>query len=114
MIRAAPRISAALALAVVLALPRPAAAQTLETSPKPGPTHHKPQDKGSKAAAPKSSPQTPPAEAPANASAGTNGRVLDLAYGAYQRGLLLTAFMLATDRVNQRGDPKAMTLLGEL
>ena len=43
-----------------------------------------------------------------------NGADLDLAYGAFQRGYFLTAFALATDRVNQKSDPKAMTLLGEL
>ncbi|HZY68261.1 MAG TPA: sel1 repeat family protein, partial [Devosia sp.] len=40
---------------------------------------------------------------------------LDLAYGAYQRGLFLTAFNEATKRIE--ADPKdaaAMTLLGEL
>src|SRR5687767_10445372 len=38
----------------------------------------------------------------------------DLAYGAFQRGLYLTAFKEATRRVEEMGDPKAMTLLGEL
>jgi uncharacterized protein len=38
----------------------------------------------------------------------------DLAYGAYQRGYYLTAFQEATKRVNDKGDPKAMTLLAEL
>ena len=42
------------------------------------------------------------------------GREVDLAYGAMQRGLYLTAFKIATQRVEQRGDAKAMTLLGEL
>src|SRR5205085_4816720 len=39
---------------------------------------------------------------------------LDLAFGAYQRGYFLTAFHEATKNVDQRQDPKAMTLLGEL
>jgi hypothetical protein len=39
---------------------------------------------------------------------------LDLAYGAYQRGLYITAFKEATKRVDEKSDPKAMTLLGEL
>src|SRR5258708_19443398 len=38
----------------------------------------------------------------------------DMAYGAFQRGYYLTAFAFATDRVDQIGDVKAMTLLGEL
>ena len=38
----------------------------------------------------------------------------DLAYGAYQRGYFLTALAEATRRVDEKGDPKAMTLLGEL
>jgi uncharacterized protein len=42
------------------------------------------------------------------------GREPDLAYGAYQRGYFLTAFAEATRRVQESGDPHAMTLLGEL
>src|SRR6516164_5999007 len=38
----------------------------------------------------------------------------DMAYGAFQRGYFITAFSLATDRVTNDSDPKAMTLLGEL
>ena len=38
----------------------------------------------------------------------------DVAFGALQRGHYLTAFAEATRRVEQTGDPKAMTLLGEL
>jgi len=38
----------------------------------------------------------------------------DLAYGAFQRGYFLTAFAEATRRVDEKGDPHAMTLLGEL
>ena len=38
----------------------------------------------------------------------------DMAYGAFQRGYFITAFSLATDRITNDGDPKAMTLLGEL
>src|SRR5580700_3610475 len=39
---------------------------------------------------------------------------VDLVYGAYQRGQYKTAFDLATKRVQDTGDPKAMTMLGEL
>ncbi len=39
---------------------------------------------------------------------------LDLAYGAFQRGFYMTAFAIATRRINEKQDVKAMTLLGEL
>lgn len=38
----------------------------------------------------------------------------DLAYGAYQRGYYLTAFAVATKRVEDHADPAAMTLLAVL
>jgi len=38
----------------------------------------------------------------------------DVAFGAYQRGLYLTALIEAQKRMEQNNDPKAMTLLGEL
>jgi uncharacterized protein len=38
----------------------------------------------------------------------------DVVYAAFQRGYYLTALALATDRVEAKKDPKAMTLLGEL
>jgi uncharacterized protein len=38
----------------------------------------------------------------------------DVVYAAFQRGYYLTAFALATDRVENKKDIKAMTLLGEL
>ena len=40
--------------------------------------------------------------------------IVDLVYGAYQRGLYKTAFDLATTRAQFNRDPKAMTMLGEL
>ena len=52
----------------------------------------------------------PPALAPVSASA----RDPDLAFGAFQRGYYLTALQIATQRVNEKGDVKSMTLLGEL
>ncbi|HXW27722.1 MAG TPA: tetratricopeptide repeat protein [Xanthobacteraceae bacterium] len=56
-----------------------------------------------------------PAKAPPAAAASGHGAAEpDLAYGAYQEGHFLTAFALATRRVNDKGDPKAMTLLGWL
>jgi TPR repeat protein len=39
---------------------------------------------------------------------------VDLVYGAYQRGMYKTAFDLAMNRAQYNGDPKAMTMLGEL
>jgi uncharacterized protein len=39
---------------------------------------------------------------------------LDMAFGAFQRGHYVTAFSIATQRVNEQKDVKAMTLLGEL
>src|SRR5271170_7785455 len=38
----------------------------------------------------------------------------DPAYAAFQRGYYVTAFALATERVEAKKDVKAMTLLGEL
>src|SRR5262249_61864194 len=53
--------------------------------------------------------------APAEKTApGPTGPPPDMAYGAFQRGYFLTAFSLATDRVTNGADPKALTLLGEL
>src|SRR5262249_10825998 len=58
----------------------------------------------------------PPASKPApqGPQPARGGREPDLAYGAYQRGYFLTAFAEATRRVDEKGDPRAMTLLGEL
>ena len=39
---------------------------------------------------------------------------IDLVFGAYQRGQYKTALELATKRAQENGDPKAMTMLGEL
>ena len=64
--------------------------------------------------APAAKPEATPAPAatatPAPAADDPN---VDLVYGAYQRGMYKTAFDLATQRA-QAGDPKAMTMLGEL
>ena len=59
-------------------------------------------------------PNRPRRRAQAPAAPVAAGRGIDPAYGAYQRGYYLTAFQLATQRVEEKGDPKAMTLLGEL
>ena len=39
---------------------------------------------------------------------------VDLVYAAFQLGLYKTCFDAATKRVQEKGDPKAMTMLGEL
>ena len=54
---------------------------------------------------------TPSAAAPTATNLAQN---VDLAYGAYQRGFYITAFAIATRRVEEKGDVRAMTLLGEL
>src|SRR5215470_18817670 len=56
----------------------------------------------------------PAAGSTATSQPARGGREPDLAYGAYQRGYFLTAFAEATRRVEEKGDPRAMTLLGEL
>ena len=47
-------------------------------------------------------------------SADSDNLNVDLAFGAYQRGYYLTAFKIATQLAEQKNDPKAMALLGEL
>src|SRR3974390_766919 len=93
MMRAMAATAAAL---LALALNQPALAQTGTARP--------PAAKPNRVAAPgeKTAP-APPAGPPP-----------DMAYGAFQRGYFITAFSLATDRVTNDADPKAMTLLGEL
>ncbi|MDO9061989.1 MAG: HcpA family protein, partial [Bradyrhizobium sp.] len=70
-----------------------------------------------KKAAPATTPK--PAETPTPTATVTPAPVfddpnVDLVYGAYQRGQYKTAFDLATNRAQFNGDPKAMTMLGEL
>jgi hypothetical protein len=56
----------------------------------------------------------PPLPTPApNTTPNSDQSNVDLAYGAFQRGLYLTAFNEATKRA-QQNDPAAMTLLGEI
>ena len=70
----------------------------------------------------KPAPRKPAAPTPrprrrSGAGGGANriaGHEPDPAYGAFQRGYYLTAFSLATQRVDEKKDVKAMTLLGEL
>ncbi len=71
------------------------------------------------AAAKKAAPTPKPTATPAPTATVTPAPVfedpnVDLVYGAYQRGQYKTAFDLATNRAQFNGDPKAMTMLGEL
>src|ERR1700730_194332 len=61
-------------------------------------------------------PVAPPAASvePTVSTPETPERDADLAYGAFQRGFYMTAFSIATRRVEEKNDIKAMTLLGEL
>src|SRR5690242_17106907 len=59
-------------------------------------------------------PETKPTPLPAaTATPAPDNPNVDLVYGAFQRGEYKTAFNLATQRA-QAGDPKAMTMLGEI
>jgi TPR repeat protein len=96
------RATAAIAVSLLgLALNQSTFAQSAPRAPAA-----KSNDKPNRAAAPGA--KTAPAPAP------PVGPPPDMAYGAFQRGYFLTAFSLATDRVTNDADPKAMTLLGEL
>ncbi len=69
------------------------------------------------AAAPKAAPTPTPTPAPTTTQAPPSvfdDPNVDLVYGAYQRGMYKTAFDLAMNRAQFNGDPKAMTMLGEL
>jgi uncharacterized protein len=56
----------------------------------------------------------PPAPKPAATQPPAAPGEPDIAYAEYQRGNYVAAFKEATRRVEQKSDPKAMTLLGEL
>src|ERR1700737_4094305 len=78
----------------------------------------KPPTAAKKSAAPAATPK--PAATPAAPTAtvtpapAPDDPNVDLVFGAYQRGQYKTAFDLATKRAQDSGDPKAMTMLGEL
>src|SRR5262249_3908986 len=80
------------------------------------PRPSKPDEAAHKPATQKALTQKPATQgaAPKPTAAAQPGRPPDLVYGAFQRGYFLTAFALATNRVTDAADPKAMTLLGEL
>ena len=96
--------------------PAPPAAATPPTpsAAKPKAKPHAPKKPVVPSAIPKT-PATPARPGPTvtNAPAPDDAGV-DLVFGAYQRGMYKTAFDLATKRVQETGDPKAMTMLGEL
>src|SRR5262249_6273356 len=83
-----------------------------QTAPRPS----KPDDAEPKPATQKGLTQKPATQSavPKPPAAAQPGRPPDLVYGAFQRGYFLTAFALATNRVTNAADAKAMTLLGEL
>ena len=97
-----------------------------QSTPNPIPEPIKPAEKppaaksaAPKAAAPKPSTNAPKKGEPAKtasppAPAVPDNPNADLAYGAYQQGLYRTAFNIALKRAQEMGDPKSMTLLGEL
>ena len=67
---------------------------------------------GAQSALPKPKPQQSAAAPPAGAAGPEDDA--DAAFSSFQRGFYLTAFHQATRRLEQKADPKAMTLLGEL
>jgi uncharacterized protein len=108
----ATRLAAALLLmaGAPFVLAASAAAQApLQLSP---PATAAPPKAGPKPAARKLVPRAPAVEQPVAAAA--PDPEADLAYGAFQRGHYMTAFALATRRVEEKNDVKAMTLLGEI
>src|SRR6185312_1325098 len=102
--------AAQVSLAPPGAQPPPASRPAAKPKPKP----HAITKPAASAATPKpGADQVPPAATVTPAPAPDNPNV-DLVFGAYQRGQYKTAFDLATQRVQERSDPKAMTMLGEL
>ena len=59
-------------------------------------------------------PAAPPPTATVTPAPAPDDPNVDLVFGAYQRGQYKTAFDLAIKRAQENGDPKAMTMLGEL
>jgi uncharacterized protein len=80
------------------------------SAPTPPATKPAPKSVPGKGAATPSSKPAPTQAAPAPATSPD----LDMAFGAFQRGYYATAFSIATQRVNEQKDVKAMALLGEL
>src|SRR5215475_5303100 len=109
----APFLLSAPAIAQISLSPPPATTAPNPSAEKPKPSPPAATKKKEAAQpAPKPSPTPPPAATVIPAPQTDNSNV-DLVFGAYQRGHYKTAFDLATERA-QAGDPKAMTMLGEL
>ena len=114
-----PSSATLLAVAASMALAAPAAPQAPLQLTLPGQSSPKPVVKSApKPAAkpPSRKPVQPVQKEPAPAAARAAlpapqpgmGREVDLAYGAYQRGLYITAFALATRRVEERSEDVRM------
>ncbi|HSY55677.1 MAG TPA: HcpA family protein, partial [Bradyrhizobium sp.] len=112
---AAAMLLASQASAQVSLAPPPATPPDKSTSPLPNPAiAAKPKAKPAASAKKSTAPQPQATPAATVAPAEPDDPNLDLVYGAYQRGFYKTAFELATKRAQENGDPKAMTMLGEL
>src|ERR1700681_1795470 len=79
-------------------------------SPSPAVAQNPPATAKAQPVKPKPAAPSTPAPAAAPAPTANNGRPPDLAFGAFQRGYYITAFALATKNVDDKADPKAMTL----
>lgn len=98
-----------------------AAATGAEPIPMPRPTlpGEAPADGAASAAEPSGAGQPSPQDTAKPANGGGldperfGGRPVDAAYGAFQRGLYVTAYNLALERA-RRGDPNAQTLVAEI
>src|SRR6478609_4941601 len=90
----------------------PAAKSEPKAEPKSEAKKAQPHAVTKKPALPETRPTPLPAATATPAPVPDNPNV-DLVYGAFQRGEYKTAFNLATQRA-QAGDPKAMTMLGEI
>ena len=100
-----------------MALPsaQPATAPPPKATPKPAAPKPKTVPKAS--TKPKADPQAKEAPKAAKTDAlppESDDPNVDLAYGAFQEGRYKTALALATRRATEKGDPKSMTLIGEI
>src|SRR5262245_57325871 len=110
----APLLLSAPAIAQVSLSPPPATTAPNPSAEKPKASPQAVAKKKEAQPAPKPSPSpTPPPATTVIPAPQTDNSNVDLVFGAYQRGHYKTALDLATVRA-QAGDPKAMTMLGEL
>ena len=110
-------------VAASLMLTQAVFAQAPPAADKPAAKKEAPKEKKAPTAAKKQTPAASPAPTATPTPAPTTTQAppsvfddpnVDLVYGAYQRGMYKTAFDLAMNRAQYNGDPKAMTMLGEL